>query len=162
MGQLWTWAQCFPDLWDRMCERVPGAASAARYAKTELYSYGETSKPSNVASEEAWKVHIQHLLAQHPEGVRRAIARKMREMVRRHYKRTGGLPILPFAAHPDSGLSWETLAMIAERADLKHRRKAFLMVAAGTPEFVRAKRAYEREFATLFPERAKQYGIEVA
>src|SRR5690606_28798364 len=40
MINLWMYAECFPEIWDRMTERVPGAQTAARYASTELYSYG--------------------------------------------------------------------------------------------------------------------------
>ena len=40
MRGLWTFAVCFPEIWDKMSRRVPGAATAARYSTTELYAFG--------------------------------------------------------------------------------------------------------------------------
>src|SRR5207245_8992814 len=38
--RLWSYKQCWPELWAKMVDRVPGAATAARYANTTLYGYG--------------------------------------------------------------------------------------------------------------------------
>ncbi len=146
MGLLWMWSVCFPELWDRMCERVPGAAAAARYARTELYSYGEVTSP---ADEESWQEHIGKLIEKHPPDVRATVARNVRSKIRLHYRKTTD-PILPTAPHPLSGVSWRSLAVLAERADLKARRTSQLHLrsgAPGSPEWNKAEKAYAEELA---------------
>ena len=37
LRDLHVWQETYPELWDKMCVRVPGAQAAARYANTSLY-----------------------------------------------------------------------------------------------------------------------------
>ena len=127
MGDLHQWSACFPELWARMVNRVPGAACGARYARTELYSYGEApAKPPGMN----WQDFVHRIVAdQQDPAVRRAIAHKIRTMAKRHYGKTAD-PIAGQARHPYTGMSWEYLATIAARGDLKDRR--MIMEVAGS------------------------------
>ena len=41
MRGLYQYRECFPDIWDKMQTRVPGASTAARYSHTYVYAYGK-------------------------------------------------------------------------------------------------------------------------
>ncbi len=118
MRGLYIWRECFPDIWDRLQMRVPGAATGARYSRTELYAAGDTiAKPPNMS----WEEYIASLIARHPdEKVKRQTARKVRNAIRMHYRLTTD-PIASKAYHPISGINWYSLAKLAERGDTKDR-----------------------------------------
>lgn len=85
MQNLWMWAECFPDLWDRMCERVPGAAAAARYSRTELYAFNErVEKPADLT----WEEFILRTIEEHAPEVQAFIAHKIRTSIKRHHSKT--------------------------------------------------------------------------
>lgn len=120
MKGLWIFPQCFPDLWDKMCRRVPGASSGARYGETALYSNGSRlSRPPDIS----WEDWIKERIEQYPEDMQRQLALRVKDEIRRHYNKTS-LPILDSAPHPDTGLCWEWISYIVETADTKGRRKA--------------------------------------
>jgi predicted phosphoadenosine phosphosulfate sulfurtransferase len=48
LSGLWIYAQCWPDLWHKMIDRVPGAHTAGMYARTELYGFGKMQKPEGL------------------------------------------------------------------------------------------------------------------
>ena len=63
LQKLHTYAACFPDVWEKMAERVPGVGAAVRYALTELYSYhGRPEKPAGMP----WPQFIAHYLRKYP------------------------------------------------------------------------------------------------
>lgn len=117
---LWMWSVCFPDIWEKLCLRVPGAGTAARYASTELYAHkGLPARPAGVE----WPDFIRQVIQRHEDPNERAlVANKLQEFIRRHYNKTDE-PILD-VPHPMTGLSWPYLLMIAVRGDLKERRQA--------------------------------------
>lgn len=118
MQKLWTFKTCFPQIWDRMSYRVPGASTAALYARTDLYSFSSTpEKPED----QTWEEFILGRIQQHDPKVAPAIAKRVRQFIRWHYKRAGGDPILE-ARHPLTGMSWAWLYTLADRGDLKERR----------------------------------------
>lgn len=118
MRGLWMFKTCFPDVWDRMHDRVPGAATAARYSMTALYAFGEVpAKPPDLS----WRDHIAALVEAHPVEIRGDIASRVGQTIRRHFVRVDE-PILPYAAHPETGVSWNALLSLATRGDLKSRR----------------------------------------
>ena len=116
---LWMWATCFPELWDRMCDRVPGAQTAARYSRGALFAAGQEGKPTKPPGE-SWQAYVRRLCAEQPEEVRGQVAKKVQDIVRRHYRKTAD-PILD-VPHPVTQVSWPLLAMFAQRGDLKNRR----------------------------------------
>ena len=114
---LWQFAHCFPDIWCRMQTRVPGANTAALYARTELYSFG--SRPKKPAGM-SWEQFIASWVAKHPQPERGQIARKIKDWIAWHYRKTGD-PILE-VPHPETGMEWDFLLMIAVRGDFKDRK----------------------------------------
>jgi predicted phosphoadenosine phosphosulfate sulfurtransferase len=116
--KLWVFKTCFPEVWDKMTARVPGAAAAARYARTELYGFQKLpDKPAGMA----WPDWITHYVSKHGEKTP-MVAGRVGDIIRRHYRKTG-LPILPVAPCPSTGLSWEFLMAIAMRGDFRERRQ---------------------------------------
>ncbi len=110
---------CFPEIWGKMTMRVPGANAAVRYAKTELWGYNEPiQKPDGVS----WQEHIAQLIEKFPEDERWHVASNIRMLINRHYGKTTD-PILPYTAHPLTGMSWKYLASMAVRGDFKERRR---------------------------------------
>lgn len=120
MQKLWLFKTCFPDLWEKLCERVPGAATAARYANSELYSYGEVPpKPADLT----WKQYLHDLIARFEDDDARSKAlHTVDRYLKEHFVKTAD-PILPFARHPESGVSWRELSKIAARGNFKERRQ---------------------------------------
>ena len=71
LQKLWTFAVCFPEVWDRMQSRVPGAAAAARYALTELYSFRQRPpKPAGMPWSEFVLHYLSNLATDRYEAVR--------------------------------------------------------------------------------------------
>ncbi len=126
LQKLWTYAVCFPDVWEKMVDRVDGAAAAARYAKTELYGFRTRPKKPDGVSWEAW---LTTLLKQWPDQEARAnVADRLREEISKHFLKTSD-PLVVFAPHPLSGVSWDFLAMIAMRGDDRNRKSPLVRVS---------------------------------
>lgn len=120
LQKLHTYASCFPDVWERMVDRVPGVGAAARYALTELYSYhGRPEKPAGMP----WGDFLKHYLAKFQPKDQRSIAKRISMEIKNHYRRTKD-PIAAHAPHPDTGISWDWLLMLAMRGDFKGRKQA--------------------------------------
>ncbi|MXM67047.1 phosphoadenosine phosphosulfate reductase family protein [Streptomyces sp. HUCO-GS316] len=118
LQKIHTYAACFPDVWARMAERVPGIGAAYRYARTELYGYGaKPPKPDGMT----WPDFLRHYIAKHGDKQQKVAAR-IAEVIARHYLKTPH-PILPTAPHPDTGLNWSFLLTLAMRGDFKERRQ---------------------------------------
>ena len=133
MQSLWQWSQCYPDVWDKMCARVPGAATAARYAKTGLYAFHEAVKKRD---DETWPECIARHLAAHPQNQRKPLARKIWQNINYQKTYTNGDLMPEHAPHPDTGLSWDYLAMIAKRGDRMDRKdpRSRRITASATPQ----------------------------
>jgi len=117
--KLHLFAQCFPEVWEKMVDRVPGVGSAVRYALTELYGFGKIpDKPDGLT----WPQFAHHFLAKHEPAARKMIAARIAQTIRGHYNATS-LPIAPTAHNPVTGLDWKFLVAIAMRGDFKGRRK---------------------------------------
>jgi predicted phosphoadenosine phosphosulfate sulfurtransferase len=121
---LYTYQLIEPELWDKMVNRVPGAASGARYAQTELYGFKSIpEKPADMS----WHDFVLELIEGHEDAaMRKVIAERIHKEIRRHYRQTSD-PILE-VTHPDTGISWKFLAMLALRGDVKKRRQANMKV----------------------------------
>lgn len=138
LQKIHVYAQCFPEVWAGMSERVPGVGAAARYASTELYGFGgkKPSKPEGMP----WQDFITRYLAKHGPKERTTIAARIGEAIMRHYRMTTH-PILPQSPHPITGLNWKFLLALAMRGDFKHRRQEVKQLMDGDA------RSYWRKYA---------------
>jgi len=142
---LWMYHVCFPELWDRMVNRVPGANTAARYSNTTLYGVGGVpDKPTDIT----WQDFINQLLARYEDThVRDTVRARIAKLLKWHSRKTAD-PLLPKVKHPDTGMSWEFLVKIAYRGDTKDRMDPGMRVAAPETEKYRADvRAYQQGLA---------------
>lgn len=140
LQKLWTYASCFPEVWDLMVDRVPGVGAAARYALTELYAYrGRPEKPAGMQ----WPDFVRHYLAKFDDHHKAQVATTLFEWIRLHYRETSQ-PLVEFAAHPQSGLSWDFVLMIAMRGDFKGRKQPLSRLSPGDQRW-KDWRKYARE-----------------
>ncbi|GAA4085323.1 phosphoadenosine phosphosulfate reductase family protein [Actinomadura miaoliensis] len=125
LNKIHTYATCFPEVWEKMSERVPGIGAAVRYARTELWAFGSRpDKPAHVT----WPDYIAHYVSRWTRPAEQTmIAGRLRETIRRHYRHTTD-PILPTSPHPRSGVSWEFLLTLAMRGDFKERRQETMKI----------------------------------
>ena len=140
---------CFPDLWERMCRRVPGAATAARYAKGELYAYKKMELPPG----RTWKEMVGLYLARHTPQHQKLIAERIKATVADHNLKTNNAPIPDEEKHELTGVSWRFLAKIACRGDLKKRKQ---MMRAGRNDT--AARLKNAEIASVGTEEEPEVG----
>lgn len=118
LEKLHTYAACFPEVWERMVDRVPGVGSAARYARTELYGYGKRpEKPEGVL----WQDYLLHYLRKFDQDAIKFTVWKIGAEIKRHYRKTSD-PILENAPHPETGVNWRFLLTLAMRGDFKDRK----------------------------------------
>lgn len=115
---LHIYSVCWPEMWERMLARVDGAAAAGRYGGSPLYGLAgtvgfdpEDPRGSIETAVKRWR----------DLETRKKVIARIREEVNYHYNDTQD-PIPVTGAHPESGVSWEWLYMIAQRGDLKARR----------------------------------------
>jgi len=117
IGGLYKYALCWPDLWEKMLARVPGAATAARYARTPLYAFGDV--PSWDPNGDP-KQLILRALARWPADTRAQITRRINVEIRNHHRKTKD-PI-PAERPGETGVTWKYLYQLAVRGDFKGRR----------------------------------------
>ena len=114
---LYQYALCWPELWDKMVESVPGANTAARYSRSLLYAFNEL--PGWDASADPKKL-IHQALEHWPSEMRRMIGERINTEIRNHHRKTRE-PI-PSEQPGETGVTWKYLYQIAVRGDLKGRR----------------------------------------
>ncbi len=124
LGGLHQYAQCWPHLWHKMIARVPGAATAARYAKTELYGYGTIELPEG----KTWRTWFDDLVALWPKTEQGEIRANVAELIDLHNRKTLGRDIPAEEADPVSGASWQFFCILALRGDLKGRRSGNMQI----------------------------------
>lgn len=112
---LYIYAECFPEMWHKMINRVAGAATAARYGNTDLYSSGIT-KPDNIS----WVKHVGNIIDSFSGKNKAFIAKSVNYFISRHKQLTND-PIPEKQCHPLSGISWEFIVKAATRGDFKGR-----------------------------------------
>ncbi|WP_104990877.1 phosphoadenosine phosphosulfate reductase family protein [Deinococcus sp. NW-56] len=129
MQRLDQYHQCEPALWDRMLSRVPGAQTAKRYSRTELYAFGEIpEKPPGLTYEE-WLRDL--VTANFPEKEAAQVSKGIRAHLRMHYRKTADL-LAPTVDHPLTGYSWAFFVKMAMRGNFKQRRQP--NIGRKTPE----------------------------
>jgi predicted phosphoadenosine phosphosulfate sulfurtransferase len=110
--RLHTYKTCWPHLWAKMTARVRGAATAARYANTELY--GVSIEAEDLPAGMTWRAWTLAALELLPAANRREAAGAIKVAVSIHNARTGGAPMPDAEPHPISGFSWKLLYIPAK------------------------------------------------
>lgn len=134
MEHLWKFAICWPDLWAKMVDRVPGAATGGRYCNTELY--GGTAKPDGMS----WRDFVFAVLDKMPAADRATTAKSLNTVIAHHRAQTRR-PLPDDVKDPDSGLCWADLGGLAARGDLKGRIVISLLYKANTTKTNKGKRS---------------------
>jgi predicted phosphoadenosine phosphosulfate sulfurtransferase len=143
LQKIHTYAACFPDVWAKMVDRVPGVGAAGRYALTELYAYRDRpEKPAGMA----WPEFVLHYAQLFSSGDTQFIAVSMRNLIRRHYQFTRD-PISASAPHPLTGVSWDFLLMMAMRGDFKRRKATSVGARVSNDDQGRPEPKYWRRYA---------------
>lgn len=120
LQKIHTYAQCFPEVWAKMAERVPGIGAAQRYALTELYAYRDRpEKPAGMP----WPDFLTHYLAKYRPKEQQLVATRIKSELASHYRRTRD-PLVHRAPHPITGICWHFLLTLAMRGDFKNRKQA--------------------------------------
>lgn len=145
---LWLYAQAFPALWEKMVNRVPGAATAARYANSPLYSLGTSVSSVQKPDNQTWKEYIQQQLEKWPPDVKFKVARRIKNEIRKHFRKTSD-PIpeedrhLNLETGVSTALSWRWLAKVAQSGDFKGRLQPNYYEAAKIEKMMAKKKALE-------------------
>jgi predicted phosphoadenosine phosphosulfate sulfurtransferase len=122
LGNLYMYAECWPELWHKMLARVPGANTAARYCRTELYGFGKKTPPEGLT----WQQWTFRLIGMYPDEWQAKIAKNIKSIIEGHQRKTVR-PVPEDIPDVHSGVSWRVLAEIAARGDFKGRRKGKLV-----------------------------------
>ena len=120
LERLWTYKSCWPELWDKMAYRVPGAATAGRYGNTAIYGHGGADtamKPPSLS----WREFINRKIEEFPEKDRAKCAKGIQRLLDDHAMYTKD-PLPDSEPHPASGLCWMAVAKLAIRGDIKGRK----------------------------------------
>lgn len=119
MSGFYRYKTCFPEVWDKMSQRVPGANTALLYARTELYGFGGAMPPK--PEDLTWEQFIVSYVQQFAPQDTPLVAENVRRVIQEHYSKTRD-PILSEVDHPLTGISWKRVLNIAMRGDFKGRR----------------------------------------
>jgi len=129
---------CFPEVWDKMYKRVPGASTASRYGNTELYfERKDVQKPDNIS----WKEFIKEKIKGYDSKEHRLnLVKQVEVYIKKHYDKTKE-PILGKTPHWYTGISWEFLAKIVVNGDFL-KRTLIRMTPLKTKDIKEAKKKY--------------------
>lgn len=151
IGNLWTWHQTAPDLWDKMVDRVPGVASAYRLSTTAIYGRGLSGGTGAAAvlpelkKGQTYRELLRETLMEHQDlKMRTTVAKKCQNILNRHHNKTTD-PILPQAPHWYTGISWRIIFKIAIVGDVKDRQDTGIGVQLDKQEKARVKYLAELE-----------------
>jgi len=117
---LYTFKECWPELWAKMCDRVPGAATAARYANTELYGSGspDEAKPADMT----WRGYTMFLVEQLDSKAKIEVSQGLQQLLTQHKHRTTDV-IPDDEPHPVSGFCWRFICRLAMAGGNKFGRQ---------------------------------------
>lgn len=121
---LWRFKTCWPELWAKMVGRVPGAATAARYANTELYGKGILTK----SDELSWQTMVEEGLAKLPDEAQAEVADALDDCFVQHHRYTNDA-IPDDEPHPDSGFCWRLMYSVVAAGGNKLGRQSQRMTS---------------------------------
>jgi len=107
---------CFPSLWNKMLNRVPGANAASLYGNTDLYGVRLQDPPEG----QTWKEHIEVLFSLWDEAQETRLRNHINKQISIHYEKST-LPLHEDVNDPVTGMSWKFLARLVTSGDLKNR-----------------------------------------
>lgn len=126
LNGLWQYSVLWPELWEKMINRVHGADTAGKFAKSELY-LKQPKKPPKGMNYKQW---AQKLIKMYPPGIREQISESVRKCITMHTKKTKR-PIPEEVADFHSGLSWKFICIdVIRRGDTKGRKAGMLTIKA--------------------------------
>ena len=145
---LWVWHRVAPHLWDRMVDRVPGVQAAYRLSNTALYGKGESGSTGKadilppLGEGQTYRDLLREVILQYEDlAIRSEIAKRCQSLLKMHSKKTNE-PLVVYAPHPASGLSWLQVIRLATLGDLKSRRS---IMRPNNEQQVAARREYVEE-----------------
>ena len=115
---LWIYAECFPELWHKMLNRVEGVATAWRYANTELYGVGGIEKPEELS----WKEYLKYIVDTYSGKEKNYVIENINGYITYHKDRSK-ISIDDTEASALTGISYRWLCKIAHKGDFKGRQK---------------------------------------
>jgi predicted phosphoadenosine phosphosulfate sulfurtransferase len=118
---LWRFKTCWPELWAKMVDRVHGAATAARYANTDLYGCGV--KDDDLPDGMTWRELVLSTLNKLEPRARQEAATAIKRCISVHQKRSKQ-PMPDDEADPQSGFCWKTLYIAAKVGGDKFGRQS--------------------------------------
>lgn len=101
---------CWPHLWSRMVNRVHGAATAARYANTELYGFGNDKE--QLPEGMTWQDYTMSLVEQLQGKSKTEVSEGIRTLLGTHARRSSD-PMPDNSPHPESGFCWRFICKMA-------------------------------------------------
>lgn len=126
LNGLWQYSVLWPELWEKMINRVHGADTAGKFARSELY-LKQPDKPPEGMSYKQWATK---LIRMYPEGIRESISESVRKCIKMHTKKTKR-PIPEEKPDVASGLSWKFICCdVIRRGDTKGRKAGMLTIKA--------------------------------
>tara|TARA_R110000772_G_C13310310_1_gene440325 strand:- start:5011 stop:6213 length:1203 start_codon:yes stop_codon:yes gene_type:complete len=121
---LWIYAECFPEMWDKMLARVKGVATAWRYGNTELYS-NASKKPEHIT----FKQYMNVIIDSYNDEYQKIVKKVLNNYIKNHMKQTFD-PIPEDNHHPVTGVCYMWLCMVAIKGDFKGRQSNTLRTFA--------------------------------
>jgi predicted phosphoadenosine phosphosulfate sulfurtransferase len=112
---LYIYQECWPDLFEKMLHRVPGVATAVRYANTELW-LKSVHKPEG----KTWRQYTDILIKGFDGKYQKMVKKNLNKLINSHYEITT-IKIQDEEAHPITGVSWKSLAELVKKGDFKGR-----------------------------------------
>lgn len=113
---LWQYRKLYPELWDDMITRLPGANTALRYQDSRLYGKNLGLLGGD---RDAYKTAIQNALEDFNPKERKEVQAKIQGQLKKHYEKTDE-PIKVDEKHPDTKVSWKMLLKIAVQGDRRN------------------------------------------
>lgn len=117
MKDLGNWHVMYPDLVDKVLDRVPGGRAAARYSKTHLYAQDGVKKPDHMSWKQYAKIAIDYI---RDVRIKNEIKKSINGILKRHAKKTNDA-IPDAGGHALTGVSWEIITSFIIRADTESR-----------------------------------------
>lgn len=114
---LWKYKEGWPDLWEKMLRRVDGVNTAGLYALTDVYGTKVKKPPEGMT----WQQWTFSLLDLYRSPQKEEIAGHIARAIKFHKGKTRR-PIPDDVSDPHSGLSWQFIALMVARGDLKGRK----------------------------------------